>query len=474
LIQPGTKAVGLDVEPVVDILKAAGIGGYMSPARTPEAEIKRRLGIMNRNVFDVVIKGLDHIGDAADMAQRVAVYKRVMAETGDETQALYQAANVINFLHHGSAGYAQAAIKTVPFLGAYANATDVLVRALMGGGLKGMKRQKALARLSITMAMLISLTLLYSMLAGGDPEYDELDDQTKLKNVIIPGTKIMLPMNTSAAYFFKAIPELIYNAVTREGTKNEYDRKRLRKALADAARDMLLGPEPIPAGIKPLFEVAINYNFFTGRSVIPEGLKDLEAAEQYTATTSELGKKLSAMLAIPGTDGKRVVSPVEADHLIRGIFGTAGAMGQWVSNSIGAMQEVRPEPTAKETPITGSFLREDIPRGREDLFYDFRDRVNEKYKTYMKMIDREDFEAADEYLKKNGDVAAMYDYINETENELKEINAEIRRIGETKAKDMTPKQRREEIKKFQDIKQQILDPVKQLRRETFGSVKLNP
>lgn len=456
-------------DPVVDILKAAGIGGYMSPARTPEAEIKRRLGIMNRNVFDFVIKGLDHIGDAADMAQRVAVYKRVMAETGDETQALYQAANVINFLHHGSAGYAQAIVKTVPFFGAYANATDVLVRALLGGGLKGMKRRKALMRLGITVTMLTSLTILYSMLAGGDPEYDELDDQTKLRNIIIPGTKIMLPMNTSAAFIFKALPELIYNRVTREGTNNEYDRKRLQKALAEVAKDTLLGPEPIPAGIKPILEIGMNRNFFTGRPIIPEGIKDLEAAEQYTAATSELGKKISAMLEVPGTDGKRALSPVEVDHLIRGIFGTAGAMGQWVSNSIGAMSEVRPEPSARETPITGSFLREEVPRGREDLFYDFRDRVNEKYKTYMKMMDREDFEAADKYIEKHGDVADMYQYVNEIENTLKGINAEIRLVGETKSKEMTPQQRRKEIQDLQREKLEILDDVKDARREAFGT-----
>ena len=454
-------------DPVVDILKAAGIGGFHSPARTPEAEIKRRLGIMNRNVFSAVIKGLDHIGDASDMAQRVAVYKRVMAETGNETQALYQAANVINFLHHGSAGYAQAAVKVVPFLGAYANSMDVLIRALMGGGLKGMSRKKALLRLSITMSVLVSLTLLYCMLAGADPEYDELDDQTKLKNIIIPGTKIILPMNTSAAYFFKAIPELIYNKVTREGTDNEYDRRRIRKALGDAARDMLLGPEPIPAGIKPVIEVAINHDFFTGRPVIPEGLKDVEAAEQYTASTSELGKKLSALLAIPGTDGKRVLNPIEADHIIRGVFGTAGAMGQWVSNSIGAMAEERPEPTAKEAPITGSFLRDEVPRGREDLFYDFKSAVNEKYQTWKKMMDRGDYDAADAYLEKNGDVAAMNDYIVEAEDELKEINAEIRRIGETREKDMTPKERREAIEDYKRLKAEILEPVKDLRREVL-------
>lgn len=455
-----------NTDPVVDILKAAGIGGFHSPARTPEAEIKRRLGIMNRNVFSAIIKGLDHIGDASDMAQRVAVYKRVLAETGNETQALYQAANVINFLHHGSAGYAQAVVKVVPFMGAYANATDVLVRALLGGGLKGMSRRKALARLGITTTLLAGTTILYAMLAGADPDYDELDDQTKLRNIIIPGTKIILPMNTSAAFFFKAVPELIYNAVTRQGTDSEMDARRIRRALGEAARDMLLGPEPVPAGVKPLLEVAIDHDFFTGRSVIPEGLKDVAAAEQYTARTSELGKQISAMLQIPGTD-KRVLSPIEADHIVRGVFGTAGAMAQWFTNSIGAMAEARPEPTLREQPVVGSFIREEIPRGREDLFYDFKKEVFQKYKTYQKMIEREDFDAAEAYLDKHGDVAGMYTYINQTENDLKEVNAEIRRLGETRSKDMTPKERRQEIDELQQIKFEILEPVRELRREAF-------
>jgi len=456
-----------NTDPVVDILKAAGIGGFHSPARTPEAEIKRRLGIMNRNVFDFVIKGLDHIGDSSDMAQRVATYKRVLAETKNETQALYQAANVINFLHHGSAGYAQAMVKVVPFMGAYLNSSDVLIRSLAGSGLKGVSRKKALARLSATTALLTFTTLLYCMLAGADPEYDELDDQTKLRNVMIPGTKIMMPMNTSAAWIFKAIPELIYNTVTREGTENELDRRRVRKALADAARDMLLGPEPVPAGAKPIIEVLLDRNFYTGRTVIPEGLKDVAAARQYTESTSELGKALSALMSIPGTDDKRILSPIEADHLVRGIFGSAGAMAQWASNSIGVIAETRPEPTARETPVIGGFLREDIPRGREDLFYDFKKEVFEKYKTYKNMIDQEDFDAADAYQDKHGDVAAMYQYINETEASLGEINSEIRRIALTRSKDMTPKERRQEIDELRRIKLEILDPVKELRREVF-------
>jgi hypothetical protein len=116
-------------DPVAEILRSQGIGGFYSPARTPEADVKRQIGIINNNTYDYVMKALDHFGDSSDMAQRIAIYKRVMAETGDETLALYQAANVINFLRHGSGQVAQALVKTVPFLNAYAQSIDVLYDA---------------------------------------------------------------------------------------------------------------------------------------------------------------------------------------------------------------------------------------------------------------------------------------------------------------------------------------------------------
>jgi hypothetical protein len=95
------------------------------------------------------MKALDHFGDSSDMAQRIAIYKRVMAETGNESLALYQAANVINFLRHGSGQVAQALVKTVPFLNAYAQSIDVLYDALRGGGLRGKDRSAALIQLGL-------------------------------------------------------------------------------------------------------------------------------------------------------------------------------------------------------------------------------------------------------------------------------------------------------------------------------------
>ena len=337
-----------------------------------------------------------------------------------------------------------------------------MIQALAGGGLKGRSRANALARLAMTGTLLAGITLLYCMLVGDDEEYNQMDDQTKMRNFMIPGTKVILPMNTSGGYFYKAVPEMLYNKIMKEGTKNAVDERRLRTALKEAAIDMLLGPTPVPSGIKPFVEIGLNKDFFTGRPIVPESLAKLEAAERYVANTSEAGKFLSSLT---GTKEKRLLDPLEADHIIRGIFGTAGAMGQWFSNSIAVASGERVAPTDKEQPITGSFLRTDIGRRNEDLFYDFKAEVDKRYGTYAKMLEREDDKAADAYEEKHSDIIDFYQDVNKMESELKEINAEIRYYGESKDTGLTPDQRREEIKQLQLEKQEMLDDIIEMRKE---------
>jgi hypothetical protein len=453
-----------DSDPAAGILRSVGIGGFYSPARTPEADVKRQIGIINNSTYDYVLKALDHFGDSSDMAQRIAIYNRVMAETGDEALAMYQAANVINFLRHGSGQVAQALVKTVPFLNAYAQSIDVLYNALIGGGLRGLDRKKAMQRLFITGSLLAGTTLLYAMLVGDDEDYMKMDDQSKVRSYIIPGTDVVLPMNTSAAFFFKAIPELTYNAIVSQGTENAMDEKRVRRALKEAAVDLLLGPTPVPSAVKPVVEISLNYDFFTSRPVVPAGLKDLDAYQQYDMRTSEAAKSLSAL-----TGGKenRLINPVEADHLIRGIFGTAGGMVAWSSNLIGEASEVRPAMGLKEMPITGAFLRPEVPRGREDLFYALKESTDRKFKTFNRLADR-DIKEAEEYLQKHPNLISFYDYTSEMDTQLKELNAAIRFIAETTDRSYTPEMKRKEIQELLNLKQDILEGVEMFRREAYS------
>jgi hypothetical protein len=452
-------------DPVAEILRSQGIGGFYSPARTPEADVKRQIGIINNNTYDYVMKALDHFGDSSDMAQRIAIYKRVMAETGDETLALYQAANVINFLRHGSGQVAQALVKTVPFLNAYAQSIDVLYDALRGGGLRGKDRAAALQQLAITGSLLAGTTLIYTMLVGDDDDYMKMDDQSKIRSYMIPGTDVVLPMNTSAAFFFKAIPELIINKVINEGTETEVDAKRLRTAMKEAAVDLLLGPTPVPSAVKPIIEIGLDYNFFTSRPVTPRGMQSLDAYQQYDMRTSEAAKILSSLT---GTDEKRVLNPMEADHLVRSIFGTAGAMVAWSSNLVGEAAEFRPEMGLKEMPVTGAFLRPEVPRGREDLFYKLKDDTDRKYRTYIKLNERDNKAEAQAYINRHPNLVAYYEYTSEMDAQLKEINSAIRFIGETRDPSYTPELKRREIQEFLNLKQDILEGIEQFRKEAYS------
>lgn len=462
-------------DPIVQKLKAAGIGGFQSTARSPEKELKLEIGLLNHSSVAKVLKLLDHIGDASDYAQRRAIYKRVLAKTktdkdgafpdGDEMQALIQANNVIDFLKRGSSGTAQFLSRNVAFMNAYAQQIDVLAQTLAGGGLKGRSRKEALKNMGILGGTLALTSLMYVIAVAADPDYQELDDDTKIRNIFIPKSltkfvgmdrAMILPMNTSASFFFKSMPELLYNKVMNEGTKFEVDNTRLRKSIKNAMVDSLLGPNPVPTGVKPFVEIGLNRNFFTGGNVTPKGMEKLDAAEQYNANTSELGKTLSGLM-------NGALNPMEADHLMRSLGGSVSAMAMWGSNMLSSD---RPADELKQMPIIGQFVLKDVPRGAEDLFYDFKERSDKKYNTWNKLMERDKFDEADRYLDKNEGLISAHDYVTAMDADLKEVNKQIRTIGEVKDKTYNPKEKRADITDLQKLKLEMLEDIRRERKES--------
>jgi DNA repair protein RadC len=454
-------------DPITQILRSKGIGGFQYAFRSPQKELEIEIGVIKGNLFSMAMKVLDKIGDASDIAQRRAIYKQLLKETGDETLALSMAQNVIDFLRRGSGVPAQFVTRTVAFAGAYAQAIDVLARTLAGGGLKGMDRKIAIANMVKNGMLLGAVTLLYTWAVGDDEEYQKLDDQTRARGFFIPGSKevfgepLILPMSTGASFFFKTVPEIAYNQVMRDGTETKMDETRLRTALSQAATDALLGPNMSPTAVKPFIEIALNRNFFTGTNMIPRGLEDVEAAEQYNATTSELGKVVSSLTSVPGTE-KRLLAPIEADHLVRSLFGTVGATAMWGTN---LLVEERVDSRMKDNPLYGPFFLPPVPRGREDLFYDLKDRVDKKYETYTTKLDRGKDDEAKEYFDKNKDLIVQRDTTEQIARILQEINKEIRLVGTSEDLGLSKKERTEMIRDLQEEKNDVIDDITEIRRE---------
>ncbi|MEY4263433.1 MAG: hypothetical protein RL373_1, partial [Pseudomonadota bacterium] len=452
-------------DPIVNMMKDFGVGGYQSYARSPEKELKLEIGIMNHSNFNSLIKKLDFFGDASDYSQRRATYKRVLKETKDPMQALLQANNVIDFLKRGSSKQAQFFSRNVSFMNAYAQQINVLAQALSGGGLKGQSRARAFGMMVWAMSMLASTSILYTLAVGDDDEYQQLDDSTKMRNYFIPksvfGKSLLVPMNTSAAYFFKGLPELQVNEIINKGTKYSIDRTRFYKAAKEGAMDALLGPNPIPTAIKPGVEIMFNHNFLTGGSITPRSLEKLEDFRQYTAETSELGKMISAMTPIPFTD-KKALNPIEADHLIRSLTGTVGATVMWGSN-IFSGDRVTPED--RKNPLYGAFIAREVPRGREDLYYDLLDRANEKYATFQNLNQNQRSDEAKKYFNENKGLIIAHGYTSGVESPLKKVNAEIRRISDLPSSEMSPDAKRERMTDLQRTKNDILKNVIEIRKK---------
>ena len=436
-------------DPIVQTLKSYGIGGFQSSGRTAEKEVGLTRGKALMNIGPWVLDILDHIGDASDYAQRRIIYQEVLKQGGTEMEAVFRSNAVIDFLRHGNSKAALGLVRTVTFMNAYIQQIDVLATSMAGGGFKGMDRKKARERFRRTTYTLIATGLVYCMMKGGDDDYEKLDDQTKMRNFIIGDFKI--PINTSYGFMFKALPEMIYNYIIKHGTSNAIDETRLRKALAKAAYDSLLGPNPIATGLKAPIEIILNHDFFTGGTVTPRGMENLDVYMQYTSSTSNLGKLFSHL-----TLG--ALNPIEADHLMRGLFGTVGSTAGWLSDMF---TNDKPDRVWARNPIIGQVFLPPEPRGREDLFYDLKERSDEAYNTWETMNKRYHKAEAKEYFEKNKSLIRTHDYITNAEAGLKELNAEIRRLSDDRR--LTPTEKRKRITYFQGKKNDILESVNRER-----------
>jgi hypothetical protein len=273
-------------------------------------------------------------------------------------------------------------------------------------------------------------------------------------------------MHTSASYFFKSIPELLTYKMLKEGTKDAVDNTRLISALKEGAVDALLGPlgsGPIPTGIKPVAEIALNHNFFTGGNVTPQGMKNVEAFRQYTMSTSELGKWFSAASQIPFT-GKtdsqgnpvegsktRILNPLEADHLMRGLAGSVAGIAMWGSNLFSGNRAAQEE---RNNPLYGSFIAPEVPRGREDLFYDLKQRSETAMGTFKDLAVKQNPKEAKQWLEVNKGLIQAYGFTEGAGKALQAINANMRRISDDKQ--LTSEEKRKQLDEYKMKKDEIL------------------
>ena len=427
-----------NTSPTVQALRNAGIGsGYefkgdvQATAGVFGDQLKRMAGEMTtaqkavmplRAMWD----GLDKASTAADLSTRAAVFERVLEETGNEAEAIYQAMEVINFSRKGSSPIIQIFAAIIPFLNARIQGLDLLYRAGFGrlASATSVAQQKAFMLRSLA---LLGTTAMYYALAQDQEEWKNADQETRDNYWIIGGFKFPIPFELGV--MFKVIPERIMAYTMGDDTGEQVRESIARQVMGT------LSFNPIPQAVLPLIEASSNYSFFLQRDIVGMGKKDLAPEFQTSEGTSQIAIQLGQALGI---------SPMKIDYIIRGYTGAMGTYAITTMDSIIRSEDDATKATWRldQIPVLKRFMISELGAGTVNEYYDLRQKMDEVVRTSNQLERTGNIEALTEYLKENGQVLGMKDYIRDLNKDMKSLRESRLAINISR---MEPDQKRQSL-----------------------------
>lgn len=421
-------------DPIVKEMNRLGIsGGYGHTAKEVADKMRRERGMLATSLTQKAFDRAEKFAATSDMAQRRALFRRTLLETGGVEQAdgsiiggnkvlaMDRAMNIIHWQKRGASNTVRVLTQIVPFMNAYLQGMDILIRSMRGEGISGRERKEAQYLFASTAIKLMALSAIYSMVVSSDDEYQKLDDRTKIRSLIIPGTGVKIPVANEVAMLVKAVPELTWQYAVRADTNNPMDATKLFNEIGRSFVDGLASPNLMPQGVRGIVEVATNHNFLTGNPIVGRGLEHLETSEQFTENTSELSKFI-------GKTG--VISPLNLDHLLKGYGGTMAAGGLYLTDAFANLFYDNKLPTTSlhKIPVISSFMYS--PNGKDQLndYYDLKDRSDEVTATLNKYLKFGTKEQIKEYAEENRAMINARGQINQIGNVMKALREQRKLI----------------------------------------------
>ena len=435
---------------------AVGVRDYSAAVARNEAEIAA--GLRKPSKWQSILSPLEKIAMASDNAVRQAVYNMTLREGGDKATAVERAFEIINFKRSGASGTANILRQVIPFFGAYLQAQNVVYKTLTGKGIAPSQKKEAQRILLSNATKIAALAFLYTALVSDDDDYQKMDPTIRDRHLVIPGTGFMLPLRTDVFLFPKLAAEYAYQAITDAGYT---DGKKMRRGMKDALVNAVGSPTVVPQIVKPLVEVGVNYNFFTGRPIIGRGLENLPTAQQYSNYTSELAKIIG---------GTGLIAPVNVDHLIKGFFGTTGGIGLAMTSSMidSGNNIPAPEKTWQDavatTPGFSAFFYREYGNADKNDFYELKTEVDKAVNGFNRFKKRGQVEEAREFREEKKDLLKVKSQVNNINNQLSKIRARENYIYELPETKMSAEQKGEEIRKLREQEKRLLKNVGELRR----------
>lgn len=362
--------------------------------------------MMPQNLLFKVWDGLGDLTTKSDGATRKAVYDDVykkLKEAGKtegeaQSEASYQALEIINFGRRGNSVLWKIITSGIPFLNARVQGLDVLYRGFTGqysaieGTYKDMTQDEIKSEIQkkalMRGAFLTALTGVYYMLMSDREEYKNLRREVRDDNWIIPTPfdySVKIPIPFEVGMLFKAIPERFFDMTMGEEAFTRPAVDDFLTSTARQAKTSLNLPFFQPgAGIqilKPFTEAFItNRNTYTGQEIVPYYKQGLLPAYQSTERTNELARVLGEAFNI---------SPAKLEHAARGYTGTIGSYILMLADL--ATRQATGSPSLPSNmrlvPVFNRLLKDSDRSGGglQQQFYELRSEVNEAVQTMNKL-----------------------------------------------------------------------------------------
>jgi hypothetical protein len=458
---------GANITPVVDTVKGmfsditelenlGVVGGYdlridrdgVRDFYNKNAKTMGMLGNINwANPVMAIWDGLGQLSSRSEAATRLAVYNDVLARTGNEAEAQYQALSVMNYGRRGGNRYFRALTAIVPFLNARAQGMDKLAQAGQGrvgvqydtdasGNLsRNMENRKNFQRFAIRSGLILAMSVLYYAMVHDDDEYKNATPEARDNYYILPikkgdiskgepGLSVRLPIPFEVGILFKVIPERIMASYMGEDTSRDFYQSLKRAAFSTLA----ISP---PQAILPIGEVITNYDMYTGRPVVPTHMKNLLPEQQTTFYTNKAIEELANFIGM---------SPMKLQHIAEGYGGTLGGYFlQAIDSQFRSGGDQKPAMEWYQYPVIKRFFTTANQPGLQSQFYDLKDYMDGITQTMNTLKKEGRYDELVTFYTKHGDAYEMRGGLNAIERNINKMREQRKMIERM---DIDPEQKR--------------------------------
>jgi hypothetical protein len=387
-------------------------------------------------------------------ANRAALFAKLIEGGKSQTEAAFEARDLMGFTLHGGSDWVRMVTSLTPFANAMLQGKYKIGRSVINN-------PKPVA---IVAALVLLASLYEDMLFEDDEEYQARPDWDKDSYwwIKIPGTDTIFKL--PKPHEFSMVGNLAWRALKLAEEENP----EFGKALASGVRAIVsreFGIVPLPQAIKPLIELGMNVNLFFDRDIEPMGSLGLSPSLRYGQYTSETAILASQILEYSPID-KLKLSPYQLEHLIRGYFDWGGEMALGLADMLTRTTGDFPERPARKLldyPMARRLFKTSPIRNTKaaTVFYKRLQEMEQSVQDLNFARKLQNWDKAKEIYERDKDLLRYQAFMRKKARSVNDFNARIKVI-------------RNDMDMGSNEKAVMMDRLYQLRNELISKIVKTP